>query len=137
MENDMIEMEYKKERLFRIIAAGSYKNIKYWIVSMGTHPCAYVEATDLPEYFFHDAPVHGGFTYDEDHLLNVWNEAFKGFKHGKRHFVGWDYAHLGDYNDSVLGPAINGKKWTTEEILLEVKKVINNGMKNIKKAKGE
>ena len=105
----MIEMEYKNERIFRIIATGSYHNIKYWIISMGTHPCAYIDATDLPDYFFHDAPIHGGVTYDSDSLMNVWDKAYKGFKSEKKHFIGWDYGHAGDHNGCMpewSGPLI-------------------------------
>ena len=138
----MIDMKYKAERITHILSAGEYKGVKYWIVSMGTHPCAYIDVTDLPEYFLHDAPIHGGVTYDEDFLMNVWDEAFDGFCRGKKRFVGWDYAHAGDYIETpsrtFAHPGLFGrKKWTTEEILKEIKDAVNHGKKNIKKAKGK
>ena len=104
---------------------GNYKGFDYYILAMGnSHPCAYVDVvnTSLKYIPYRDIDVrcHGGLTYSEEHLSTVENEGW---------FIGWDYAHYGDfigcdmdYNDGILS---EGKKWSTEEICLECRDVIN------------
>lgn len=138
----MKEMRYQKSRTFDILAHGEYGGFQYWIVSMGTHPCAYIDATAISDRLDrYDGgslagsdvvPCHGGVTYDEDRLRNVWDEAFDGFEPGARRFVGWDYAHLGDYYEypgeatsAFVNMMENSRKWTTGEILDEVKEAID------------
>lgn len=69
---------------------------KYFIVSHSSHPCAYVEIPKGHKLFGMDCDdihekyeiwVHGGLTYSEDHLSKLKN----------KWFIGWDYAHYGDY----------------------------------------
>lgn len=92
----------------------------------GSHPCAYVQWPDIEKLetyddIWVDAEVHGGFTflgtlkttYDLD---GIW--------------LGWDYAHLGDYLGFDLLPKRTDKKWTSEEVrqeALEVLKAIKEG----------
>lgn len=84
----------------------------------GSHPCAYVQM-DTPDYDsipdydsvdVFEGEVHGGFTFfgSMKHLcLNgIW--------------LGWDYGHLGD---AIHDEDTRGKRWTTDEIISEVKKV--------------
>ena len=111
----MKEMEYKYKREMTILDSGVYRGRKYFIISLGTHPCAYVE-------FHHElkrdsdlwckTPCHGGITYDD---YAYWD------KNDGTYYIGWDYAHLGDY----LPFRDNDKKWTTQEILENVKEVID------------
>lgn len=128
----MKEMEYTREQRFRILAHGVYKVAEYWIMSFGGHPCAYIDATDFPEDAFDRCPAHGGITYDEDHLYNVWDEAFEGFEKGKKRFVGWDYAHPGDYIMFPTSRAQDGHKWTTREIMEDVESVIDHALDSSK-----
>lgn len=125
----MKEMKYQKNRTFDILAHSTYQGFPYWVVSLGTHPTAYIDVTSVKEKLGGEnprLPCHGGITYDEDNLGNVWDEAFDGFQKGERRFIGWDYAHIEDHVESPLGP-INqsGHKYTTEYIMDEVKEVID------------
>lgn len=44
----MIEMEYTNIRIKPIrLATGTYKGFWYYVISMGTHPCAYVDVSAL------------------------------------------------------------------------------------------
>lgn len=116
-------MIYNKNRLESAeqIAAGTYKNFDYYVLNLHTHPTAYVDVTDSPlnEVFYVDIDIscHGGFTYSASTLKTVDKKGW---------FIGWDYAHYGDY---VCGAEtyLNyyDKKWTTEEIVEECKNVIN------------
>lgn len=112
----MKEMEYKVKREMTILDSGIYHNRKYFIISLGTHPCAYVEfhhelKRDSDEWY--DAPCHGGITYDD---YAYWDD------NDETYYIGWDYAHaLCDYIPFLGG----GKKRTTEEIFEEVKEVID------------
>lgn len=112
-----------------ILATGTYKNFKYYVVSYGTHPCAYVDVSNTSwankDYHENDIDCHGGLTYGRDYLSAVGTERANG-----KWYIGWDYDHYGDYTSN---PYINmfgiyrecEKRWTTEEIVAECKNVIN------------
>ena len=118
------EMVYTKERKREVLATGYYFGLLYYVLSLGTHPTAYVK---IPKdnwlctvKNYDDMPIncHGGITFREDHLYIADNQEIEG------EFIGWDYAHCTDYApyyDEVLSKDTH--KWTTKEILEEVKEV--------------
>lgn len=117
----MKEMEYKKhngEINFEILDKGQEKGIYWWIVSYGSHPCAYLAIKKRHEFFGKDTidinlPVHGGITYSKsDYHFNpiCLGDDFW--------IIGWDYAHYRDY--STIFNNNQDKKWTIEEIKKEV-----------------
>lgn len=121
----MKEMIYSNKRTFEILHQGKYKGYQYYICSLGTHPTAYIEIPKTSIFYKQDMfeielDAHGGITYSKDYLYNITNSWF----------IGWDYAHFGDYYElegwypNQLKLYENWKKWTTEEILEEVKDVI-------------
>ena len=96
-----------------ILAEGTYKNYHYAIVSFGTHPCAYVQ---IPE----DHKLY--YIYDEfDPKIEGGILKGNGGNYREGHWIGWDYLHPGDY-EANYHP--HGHKWTTKEILDDVKNVI-------------
>lgn len=121
----------------KVLANDQYNGYEFWIISYGTHPCAYVELNkEHPYYgkcgndaFNLDINVHGGITYGNYGL---------GYTISKEHFIlGWDYNHCTDYNyESEKYGLSSGKKWTTEEIFEDVKKVIKQ-LKEVEINKGE
>lgn len=127
----MTQMIYTPNRSNKgeILATGTYKNFKYYVVSYGTHPCAYVDVSNTSlankDYCENDIDCHGGLTYGRDYLSAVDTEKING-----KWYIGWDYDHYGDYTPN---PFINTfgvyreceKRWTTEEIVAECKNVIN------------
>lgn len=110
-----------------IIDRGIYRGHEYVVRWCGSHPCAYVKPRcHLSDDQIYDIPVHGGITY-----CGWWpsfgdSEIFEGSKH----FVGWDYMHRGDYITSEFEDYYNEKvitkKYTYEEIMKDIKKVINH-----------
>ena len=109
---------------------------KLAVVSIaGSHPCAYVQFPGIEnlcsyEHIKVKAKVHGGFTF----LGMLWN----GEEYGLPGiWLGWDYAHFDDYVSFL--DSIDGKKWTTAEMIDECKNVINQiidiGFKNEKRNK--
>lgn len=111
MQNEMIyepRMDIRK-----ILYRGIYKDTVFYVVSYGSHPCAYVRST-VPESFIDYIPCHGGITYHD--------KAFEQFD-AKVEYIGWDYAHSGDYNG--MSPVLGGKQWTVSEIIEEAKQVID------------
>lgn len=118
------QMEYSKKSKEEILCEGKYKNFKFYILNLGTHPTAYVE---IPRESFLfgkgynqiDIEVHGGLNFADSSLGVVENKSW---------FIGWDYAHCGDYAgyEEILPQEIRngGKKWTTEEIFDDVVSVI-------------
>ena len=107
----MKEMIYKEDPSYEILDQGKYNGRKYYIISYGSHPCAYVENIEGYDGYdeIEEISVHGGVT-------------FNGTKENT-HVIGWDYAHCCDYVGYL--PNSDGKKWTTSEIKEEVFKVID------------
>jgi len=126
----MKEMIYSANRIAEVLYSGEYKGYKFCIMNLGTHPTAYVECKleDCNSYTderLDNISVHGGFTY--------LGEAYWGKENST--YIGWDYAHYMDYAGyEVMFPAhmrsAENKKWTTAEILEEVKSVIDQLIDN-------
>ena len=124
----MIEMVYSIERRCFVLDKGTYNGFKYVIVSYGTHPCCYIfipKGHRLYGKSYEDIDVtcHGGLTFSQDDLCfnPLPNDEW---------VIGWDYAHYDDYMgyyDMEIMKKYdhsNNKKWTTKELLEDVKKVI-------------
>lgn len=120
----MKEMVYKNRLGYKkLLDHDEYKGIEYYILSMGTHPCAYI---NLPSKnkdkitSLINNMCHGGITFNGN-ILDI------GFDEVRGDFVGWDYAHLCDYVSgiNVFDDFPFEKKWTTEEILGEIKEIID------------
>ena len=121
----MKEMIYGRRKKIEILDSGTYKGHKYAILNLGSHPTAYVEnkigVTGYHNDILDDVDVHGGFTY----LGNAyWDEEGK----DKSNYLGWDYAHFGDFCFVGIFNE-NAKQYTTEEIFDEVKNVIDQLVK--------
>ena len=118
-------MVYRADRKTEVLYCGEYKGHKFAILSLGTHPTAYVEnklpnCTSYDDERLDDVSVHCGFTYCDK---AYWDDEEKAL------FLGWDYAHFRDFSGYFFKyPAMmddTSKKWTTIEIFDEVKSVIN------------
>ena len=108
-----------------ILYKGVYKDHNFCICNLCTHPTAYVEnkLKHVEDYYdkrFDDVRVHYGFTYIGK---NYWD------KEDELEYLGWDYAHYGDYTAGFCTNHIGAKFWTTEEIYEEVKNVIDDLIK--------
>lgn len=107
-----------------IVAEGEMDGYKYFIRTNGMFPTAYVKTTKkkLLEYQGYAKTVaHGGFTFSGK------------FPSGEPdgYWLGWDYAHAGDY--MALFPNLNDAakmlygephKYTVQEIMEDVKRVV-------------
>ena len=112
---------------------GEYKGYEYVIMSLGTHPTAYVGIpVDEADTIFQEEDlegsdlidVHGGITYERNYIHDESKNKYSNDKW----WIGWDYAHLHDYMaDNDYGQY--RKKWTTEEIFKEVKEACYQLMK--------
>lgn len=132
----MIEMEYKPIRLTNpiVLANGTKGKYVYFVLNMGTHPCAYVGIPKGSRFYnvsYDMVPVlcHGGLTFGEIHTASIFNNT------EERYFIGWDYGHLGDFIGYALDDFIfdifdlsddnDDKKWTTSEMVEECLDVID------------
>lgn len=111
----MNRMIYKPKREEELLDHGIYKDHEYFVISMGTHPCAYVKLNGENPKIAENVPCHGGVTYNRNYLM-IPNE-------GKLdgNFIGWDYAHLNDR----WGDEFCGYEYTTGEMVVECKGVID------------
>lgn len=113
-----------------ILAKGQYRGHKYYVLSMGTYPTAYVSVEiDLREMkredieqLFDKCPIHGGISYARRGLpYEELDESVKDIS-----FIGWDYSHICDYVGSISSSLKSkAKKWTTAEIVDECMNVID------------
>ena len=121
----MKEMKYQFERKIEVLDTGFCFGLLYYILNLGTHPTAYIKMPDNinidEDKLDIKLDVHGGITYFDDHLWISKNQKIDG------KFIGWDYAHYGDYAGygEILPSEFktNGKKWTTSEIYEEIREV--------------
>lgn len=118
----MKEMIYGFRKNPEVLYSGEFKDHKFAIISLGSHPTAYVEnkmnIIDCDDSRVDYVRVHGGFTYCD---IGYWDEESK-----KTSWLGWDYAHYGDYVYSYYSDVMPwlDKKWSTTEIYGEVISVI-------------
>lgn len=129
------QMEYQSDRKMELLHYDKYKGYNYYILNLGTHPTAYIEIPKRHKLYKqdyddiykmgYDIDVHGGLTYSSNELMGIKTENW---------FIGWDYAHAGDYmgyysdfnnwNIKTIHSICDDKKWTTEEIIKECKNAI-------------
>lgn len=124
------EMIYQYEMSKPIVLVSTeHKGFNFKVVSYGTHPCCYVQIPETNElykqHYDNDKcshiDCHGGLTFSD----------FINFGDGENWYIGWDYAHINDYNgiyDHPLfktGKEFQGKKWTTLELIKDCMEVID------------
>ena len=106
-----------------ILASGTHKGYYFWVVTYGTHPCAYVEIPETHPFYkkdfdelFDKLDVHGGVSFAHFGLLDlIPNDVF---------IVGWDYSHCTDYNYKY-NTNRDADQWTVEYIIEEIYYAIN------------
>lgn len=128
----MKEMKYSAKRKIELLDTGTFYGFTYYILNLGTHPTAYIKIPKIDKrYYGKDIDsimemgdieaAHGGITYAKDYLYISETQKICGW------FIGWDYAHVMDYGgyEELLPKEMRtgGKKWTTEEIKDDTKKV--------------
>ena len=114
-----------------LIRMDYYRGYFYYILSLGTHPTAYVQLDNEKNKLYGKTmeeldyiQCHGDITYSESYLISEYMA-----KGDNRYFVkdswviGWDYNHAGDF-DGGRYCDIQCKKWTVNEIVDECKCVI-------------
>ena len=117
---NMQEMIYQENGIPPVrLADGVYRGVPFYVLSLGTHPCAYVDIAPLGLHAVNERDIdcHGGITYHSDYLATVEHEG---------NFLGRDYAHYMDYSGSL--PFLDfgdSKRWTTAEMVAECKNVID------------
>ena len=116
---DLPEIDYSSNE-DRAILRGNYmwETILIYYYWESWHPCAYLKVNKIPtDIEMLDVPCHWGITfYNEITEDTEWNRGR--FEEWLR--IGWDYAHWGDYMRILW----SWKKWTTEEILSQIRDVI-------------
>lgn len=137
----MLEMEYTGRVIStnpRVLDHGTYQGYEYYILSLDTHPCAYIV---LPEGHY----LHGKDIFEledvnikcHDYFSHASNQLANGdliSAEENKWVIGWDYAHIGDWFgvlDEKTNTRAGNKKWTTQEIKEELEETIND-LKNTK-----
>jgi len=118
----MVEMEYSDREDRKLLAHGKHKKHDFFVISLGTHPCAYVQIDGkYPKHLAEGVYCHGGVTYHENYLI-LPDGKIEG------EFIGWDYAHCGDYIGYCDSFCIGDeplKQYTTSEMIADCINVIN------------
>ena len=114
------QMEYQT-RLpgYETLAEGKDGGYEWKVLSLGTHPCGYVS---IPK----NHPFYGKSYWDiEDQIEVHGGLTFSGKLHGfEGLWFGWDYMHAGDYTYMPIYVSITDKRWTTQEVVDECLRVI-------------
>ena len=108
-----------------ILAGGDLYDtpFKYLIINhSGDHPCCYVGIPNGLAINTDDIYCHGGVSWCGD-LPSLVEDAIKdNYFLEDTWWIGWDYAHYGDYMKYDL----TGHKWTTHELWDECMEVVNH-----------
>lgn len=112
----------------KVIASGHYNSLNYYVKNIGhLHPTAYIEIPKGHKAYcskkLNELPCHYGVTFNESYLHGVDDNGSRGHQ-----FVGWDYGHAFDYSPFYEKGSYlekNCKRWTTEEVISECKRIIN------------
>lgn len=123
-----IKIEMTGQQLYDItvkkperVADGFYRGYHFYVLTMGSHPCAYVDV-GYSKFLADEINCHGGITYEENILATVSEKSY---------FIGWDYAHYNDFlvfNDRLAkeyGESYRAHKYTLTEIVKECVNVID------------
>lgn len=115
-----------------IIATGRHNGYDFVILWYIHHPNAYIRIPEGHPYYGKDYTeiddkgiVHWGFTFSDKNLSERYNLP-EGW------YLGWDYAHSGDFWRIPDGYTIDGQRWTTSEITAECKQIIDEIIKEAK-----
>ena len=112
------EMHYTCDEICENLATGTYKGHEYVVRNYGSHPCCYVSIPEGQAINENSIVCHGGITYngeslpDEEHVDGLW-------------WIGWDYAHCGDYIFTGRDPKPHEKCWCSAELERDCLKVID------------
>ena len=124
------EMHYEKEFSVSVLAKGKIGELYWVVVSLGTHPVCYVAIPKGHKFYrkgYDDIPIrcHGGLTFAGDDIY------YNPVKSDGYWWIGWDYAHGGDYMGYYELEALKNirskdkyKKWTTDELIKDAKNVV-------------
>ena len=116
----MKEMVYKPKGERVLLDRGIYKDHEYFVISLGTHPCAYIKLNGENPKVAEGVPCHGGVTFT-DKVLNIGEKQMV-----QGNIIGWDYAHYGDYMGYDGEYGLHGsERYTTGEIVFECKRAID------------
>jgi hypothetical protein len=114
------------------ITTGTHNGYEFIILWYRNHPNAYIRIPEGHPYYKKDyrriedrGIVHWGFTFSGKNLHRE-----NGLPDGW--YLGWDYAHLGDYTDYRDGYTLDGRRWTVEAIATECKQIIDEIIKEAK-----
>jgi hypothetical protein len=112
---------------FPVLATGTVNGRFFAIASVrGTHPCCYVEQKSGEDLSGLD--VHGGITFNDDGSENGKGLPFDETNASKgTSFVGWDYAHAGDFFWMPFGAlSQDDRKYTIGELIVDCVKAIES-----------
>lgn len=107
------------------VKAGKHNGFEYFILWYRNHPNAYIKIPKGHPFYEKDhneiddkGYVHGCFTFSDKNLNKD-----HGLEDGW--YLGWDYAHAGDYQAFSDGFIIPERRWSVQEIEDECKLVID------------
>lgn len=104
----------------RVLETGSYNGFTYVIKSLGSHPTAYV-SIDMPLWFFDSDGWKNELTYNSHRDPKIMGLDYSS------NWIGWDYAHFGDYYKGKSAETTSpGHHYTMDEIRTDVREMIDN-----------
>ena len=122
-------MIYSEHRKVERLSMEVYRGYEFAVMNLGTHPCCYIKLPKGHKYEnidYDNIPlsVHGGLTYGESYLI-VAVVGGKQIKDETGYWIGWDYAHYGDYLGYDSPPYFGTRIYATEELEMDCRNAID------------
>ena len=122
-------MIYSEHRKVERLSMEVYRGYEFAVMSLGTHPCCYIKLPKGHKYENVDygnipLTVHGGLTYGESCLIVAVVDG-KQIKDETGYWIGWDYAHCGDYLGYDSPPFFGTCIYATEELEMDCRNAID------------
>lgn len=105
----------------KIILHRTYQGYNYEIRGYHGHPTAYVQIPRIHPFEWESSYDRINNIFEEKCPENIPHGWFTYFENG---WLGWDYAHMGDFVNNGLTSHLEDKRWTIEEISEDARRVI-------------
>lgn len=122
MNNCLYFLDSNESR--RLVTEGFYRGIYYCIISRRLYPCCYIaigKGNPLNGIYYDDMNIkcHGNLTFSRNYINEGVSKVADIITDQGAWFIGWDYAHAGDFIAGVPSRA-NDKEWTLRELLRDI-----------------
>ena len=119
---------YQRKRINKIIMSGCYNGVQWVIKTLGSHPVSYIAVSK-------DTPVEN-ISWPQEITFDSNDDPEEGAAAShigldiRNRWIGWDYAHSGDYYMMAEEMKdVEGHKYTYDELIADVEDMTDTYIK--------